>query len=215
LDTNQKKIVALEDFLSIFPGHATGIKALADLRAEERQRVASKTPVETGQNETRKAPSVKPATTPGSRTIQTSQSNFVPWLVVILGFCLLLSSSAAFIKSYSSLQAQYKSVVANNQLISYNFDQLNRDYEILKSENSSLANRYNSLSGQYDSLNNEHAALWGKYNALSTEHTSLKTTYDSLLVDYNYYSSIIFSIQRDSYCSTLYLHPGTKSAPRF
>src|SRR5690242_3414299 len=59
LETNQEKIAALENFLTIFPQHVTATKALANLKEEEKQSVFSKLPRETVQKKTESIPQVK------------------------------------------------------------------------------------------------------------------------------------------------------------
>jgi len=184
LESNKEKIAALEDFLTIFPQHATGRQALANLNEEEKQSAFSKLPNEIIPKKTESIPQVRLVPSQTLQPVQKPRSTSVPWLLVVLGLCLLLSSSAIFITSYQFLHAQYKSVVANRELISQNFDQLGRSYEVLKSENINLANQYNSLTGQYNRLNNEHSILLGSYESLFTEHNQLIEKYNALSGDY-------------------------------
>jgi hypothetical protein len=76
-------------------------------------------------------------------------------------------------------------VVANRNLISKNFEELNREYQALQSEHHALADQYNSLTSKYNSLNNEYSTLQANYNTLSAEHVNLQNNYDLLLNDYN------------------------------
>lgn len=186
LSTNPEKIAALENFLTIFPGHPTGTKALLRLKQEEKQRVSLKAAVPTVQKKRESIPQVRGVTRRESPSAAARKPGFLPWLLVVLGLCILFFSAGTFATRYNALESRYESVIANRDLISRNFEQLSKDYETLKSENSGLTNEYNSLVGRYNSLSNEYVALQGNYENLSAEHASLKTTYDSLLTDYNY-----------------------------
>ena len=185
LETNPEKIAALENFLTIFPQHTTGKKALVSLKEQEKPSVLSKLPRETIQKKTESIPQIKLVASPKLQSVQKPRSLFLPWLLVLFGLCLLLFSSAAFLTSYSSLQARYKSMAANRDLISRNFAQLSQDYETLKSEHSRLVEQSNSLTSQYNNLNYEYSNLNQQYNTLSAEHANLQETYHSLLVEYN------------------------------
>lgn len=186
LETNREKIAALENFLNIFPDHVTGKKALANLKEEEKQHAALKPPAQQVPKKLEGVPQVKLVPVLQSPSARQSPTNFLPWLLTILGLCLLLFSSAAFISRYSSLKAEYRTLTASSQLISQKFDQLSSDYEALRSESLQLTNEYNSLTGQYNNLNNEYSTLFGNFNSLSAEHATLQNSYDSLLTDYNY-----------------------------
>ena len=185
LETDKEKIAALENFLTIFPQHATGRKALANLKEEEKQSAFSKLPREIIQKKTESIPQVKLVPSLVVQPVQKPHSTSLPWLLVVFGLCLLLASSTAFISSYSSLQAQYKSIITNRELISRSFEQLGRSYEALKSENINLANQYNSLTGQYNSLSNEYSTLINQYDSLNSEHSILLGNYDSLFTEHN------------------------------
>lgn len=197
LETDPQKIAALKNFLVIFPRHATAQKALARLEAKQ---APPKPPEETRAGKAETIPPVRLAPAQEVHPVKKTPASSLPWVLVLLGLCLLLFSLAAFQKEQKKLKAQVESLAASNQLISQNLTQLDAAYQILQSEKQSLSDQYTSLAGQYESLNSEYAALQGQYNTLnsdytalagnyetlSSEHASLENSYNELLASYNY-----------------------------
>lgn len=184
-ETNKEKIAALENFLTIFPDHSVGRKALANLQAEERAGIASqdKAP-KIVQSEKQSSQATIP---PGKqvRPVQKSTPRGISWFFILSGICILLVSAVSMISRNNSLRSENENLMAANRLISNNLDQLNREYEALNAENGRLINEYNSLTAQYNAINNEYSLLLGNYNSLTAEHNNLVNTYNSLLNEYN------------------------------
>ncbi|HET9587761.1 MAG TPA: hypothetical protein VFO91_03135 [Anaerolineales bacterium] len=186
LESNQEKIAALERFLSNFPHHTTGRKALATLKTERAPQPESQVNALVGVPKTdpvERGPSLSPEERrPARKPLPSS----IPWLLILSGLCIFLFSTVTLLSRYSSLQSDLRNLTASNQQILRNYEQLTADFETLKSEHVVLTNEYNSLTAQYNALNSEYAVLAGNYNSLYAEHTTLRNSYDSLLMDYNY-----------------------------
>lgn len=184
-ENDKEKVAALENFLTIFPQHAMARKALASLQREIPQSVPARPTTEIIQRKRESLPSLKPVPSPVPPPTPRSQPKSAAWVLVVLGFCLLLFSLAASVTRYGSLQLKYQSLAANRELITRNFEQLSRDYESLKSENVALSNQYNSLLGEYQGLNSRYSTLQATYDILSNEHSILRNNYDSLSLEHN------------------------------
>jgi hypothetical protein len=184
-ETNQEKISALNRCLILFPNNDTLRKALAALREQERQ-ASQRTQEDLKEVNKENHPPIKlvPVSVQEAPSHGKVKSSNLPWILVTLGLCLLLFSSIVYVRQYNSLQAQYRKLESNNQVISQDLAQLNTEYETLQSEKTILFNQYNSLIGQYDSLNGEYSTLQGRYSALNNDYSVLTEKYNSLSVDH-------------------------------
>ncbi len=164
LETNKEKIAALETFLSIFPHHAIGEKALKNLNAEELQYANLQTKVETKPLRTKNIRQAKLLPIQAVKPIQRSTPSLIPWVLVVLGICFILTSSTINASRYNSLQSENQILKDTNQTIARNYDQLSVEHQLVQSE---------------------YQTLQVTYGALQTEHKNLQDSYDSLKIDYN------------------------------
>jgi len=186
LDTNREKIAALETFLSMFPDHAAGKKALETLRAEQFKQT----------NLSNHAPSTVSKKTEGVREassvlIQTAEpsqpgkSQSPPWLLLMLGACLLLFGSMIFISRYTTLQKNYQTVQSNHELLLQNYSQLSGKYQVLQGDYQTLNSDWQILQSDFQTTKYNLQTLQDAYGALQAEHQSLQDSYTVLFDDYN------------------------------
>jgi len=190
LETNREKIAALETFLSIFPQHASGKKALENLNAEELQYADLRTKVEAKPRKTEGVHQEKPLRIQAVRSVQRSTPNLIPWVLVIIGICFILTSSIINASRYNSLQSEYRNLKDTNQKIARNYDQLRQDFQVMESEKETLVNDFNYLVTNYNSLNTEYSILQTNYDSLYSEHTQMLEKYNALAGDYNTLNNI-------------------------
>lgn len=190
LETNREKIAALETFLSIFPHHVIGEKAHANLMAEELQHTVIQTNAKLKYQKNKNIRQLWLRPVQGGRSTLKSKPNFVSWLMVVIGLCLLLTSSTIFTLRYNSLQSQYQTLKVNNQIVTQNYAQLRQDFQALDLKSATLINDYNGLADKYNSLNTEYSILMVNYDTLYTEQTQLLEKYNALAGDYNTLNNI-------------------------
>lgn len=185
LESDSERIAGLETFLSIFPNHAVGRRALAALKVRETQPRGEEPNILA---KIQKAKAIRqPSVVPASpiRQSQKDEVRFLPWIFVFAGLCILLLSTVTLFVRYNSLRAENRDLVTSNQIIKQNFEKLSRNYVSLESEHIGLSNQYTSLTGQYESLNASYASLQGNFESLRNEHSILRNNYDTLFSEHN------------------------------
>jgi FtsZ-binding cell division protein ZapB len=185
LETEAEKIASLETFLSIFPQHALGRKALATLKAQEAGQVREQNNILVQMKKIRPVQKASVTHVSQIRPDHKKGASVAPWIFLFSGLCILLLSTITLFIRYNSLRSENQRLEARNQIIVQNFEQLNRNYASLESEHRGLSDQYNSLVGQYESLNESYSRLQGNYENLMNEHSILQNNYDALFSEHN------------------------------
>lgn len=186
LNTNKEKIAALETFLTIFPNHSVGKNALEKLKTENSiQRSLSNNARAKVSNKTTNIDEVRSLPVKEGNQSQQAKSRSIPWILLMLGACLLLFGSTIFISRYNKLQKEFTTLQSNNQLLSQNYNQLSGRHQVLQGDYQNLYNDMQILQNDFQTTKYNLQTLQDSYEVLQVEHQSLQDTYNVLLDDYN------------------------------
>jgi FtsZ-binding cell division protein ZapB len=134
-------------------------------------------------------------------TVQTDQTadalsyKFYTTRVSELTFSEMQNLYYEMLANYTSLQADYQSLLNEYNDLLANYTSLFANYTALLSEHNDLLTEYNTLDSNYRSKLNEYNALQTDYNTLDSNYRSQLSKYNALQADYSELNSTHYSLQ--------------------
>ncbi|MBI5944128.1 MAG: hypothetical protein HY864_07150 [Chloroflexi bacterium] len=173
LETNTEKIEALKIFLSLFPGHMIGIKALENLRKEGGQIAVMPAGNKQTPERSSKTSHTKPRPAQSSKPAKWPISYAIAWLLTIVSLGLIAGGAVISVSQYNVLQSEIQALKSSSRIAEQNYSRLNNDFQSLKSTNTYLIYEYNNLDGKHKSLHTEYSQLAEKFDALAGDYDNL------------------------------------------
>jgi predicted nuclease with TOPRIM domain len=133
--------------------------------------------------------------------VNTSQSayyssyTFYTTRVSELTFSEMQSLYYEMLANYTSLQADYQSLLNEYNGLLANYTSLFANYTALLSEHNDLLAKYNGQVATYQALLNSYNKLSGDYNTLDSNYRSQLSKYNALQADYSELNSTFYSVQ--------------------
>jgi hypothetical protein len=134
-------------------------------------------------------------------TVQTDQTadalsyKFYTTRVSELTFSEMQNLYYEMLANYTSLQADYQSLLNEYNDLLANYTSLFTNYTAVLSEHNDLLAKYNGQVATYESLLNSYNKLSGDYNTLDSNSRSQLSKYNALQADYDSLNSTFYSVQ--------------------
>jgi predicted nuclease with TOPRIM domain len=134
-------------------------------------------------------------------TIQTDQTadassyKFYTTRVSELTFSEMQSLYYEMLANYTSLQADYQSLLNEYNDLLANYTSLFANYTALLSEHNDLLTNYDTQVANYQTLLNSYNKLSSDYNTLDSNYRSQLSKYNALQADYDSLNSTFYSVQ--------------------
>jgi len=129
------------------------------------------------------------------QTAEASSYRFYTTRISELTFSEMQSMYYGMLANYTSLQADYQSLLNEYNDLLANYTSLFANYTALLSEHNDLLTNYDTQVANYQTLLNSYNKLSSDYNTLDSNYRSQLSKYNALQADYNSLNSTFYSVQ--------------------
>ena len=117
---------------------------------------------------------------------------------MLANYTSLQADYQSLLDEYNGLLINYSSLFANYTVLLSEHNQLTNDYNSQVSNYQSLLTQYNKLSDDYDSLNANYRSKINDYNVLQSDYNEVNTTRYDLQTSYNTLNNV-YTALNDTY----------------
>jgi hypothetical protein len=129
------------------------------------------------------------------QTAEASSYRFYTTRISELTFSEMQSMYYGMLANYTSLQADYQSLLNEYNDLLANYTSLFANYTALLSEHNDLLTKYDTQVANYQTLLNSYNKRSSDYNTLDSNYRSQLSKYNALQADYDSLNSTFYSVQ--------------------